>query len=84
MIIHLHKTEESMMMSMMMGDSSNRPPLPNGNPSLKDASEYSESLSKSLPGVRLEDVLLAIKNDSSNDQIKGYEDLITNPIYQLK
>ena len=84
MIIHPHKTEESMMMSMMMGDSSNRPPLPNGHPSLKDASEYSESLSKSLPGVRLEDVLLAIKNDSSNDQIKGYEALITNPIYQLK
>ena len=37
-----------------------------------------------LPGVRLEDVLLAIKNNSLNDQIKGYEDLITNPIYQLK
>ena len=84
MIISPHKTEESMMMSIMMGDSSTRPPLPNGHPSLKNASEYSESLSKSLPGVRLEDVLLAIKNDSSNDQIKGYEDLITNPIYQLK
>ena len=84
MIISPYKTEESMMMSMMMGESSTRPPTPNGNQSLQDTSEYSESIRKSLPGVRLEDVLLAIKNDSSNDQIKGYEDLITNPIYQLK
>ena len=26
----------------------------------------------------------SIKNDSSNDQIKGYEALITSPIYQIK
>ena len=84
MIIHPHKTEEGMMMSMMMGDSSNRPPLPNGRPSLKDASEYFESLKKSIPGVHLEEVLLAINNNSQNDLAKGYEALITNPIYQLK
>ena len=84
MIIHPHKTEESMMMSMMMGDSSNRPPLPNGRPFLKDASEYFESLKKSIPGVHLEEVLLAINNNSQNDLAKGYEALITNPIYQLK
>ena len=84
MIIHPHKTEEGMMMSMMMGDSSNKPPLPNGRPSLKDASEYFESLKKSIPGVHLEEVLLAINNNSQNDLAKGYEALITNPIYQLK
>ena len=84
MIIHPHKTEEGMMMSMMMGDSSNRPPFPNGHPSLKDASEYFESLSKSIPGVHLEEVFLAIKNNSQNDPVKGYKALITNPIYQLK
>ena len=72
------------MMSMMMGDSSNRPPLPNGRPSLKDASEYFELLKKSIPGVHLEEVLLAINNNSQNDLAKGYEALITNPIYQLK
>ena len=84
MIIHPHKTEEGMMMSMMMGDSSNKPPLPNGRPSLKDAREYFDSLKKSIPGVHLEEVLLAINNNSQNDPVKGYEALITNPIYQLK
>jgi len=73
-----------MMMSMMMGDSSNKPPLPNGRPSLKDASEYFDSLKKTIPGVHLEEVLLAINNNSQNDPVKGYEALITNPIYQLK
>ena len=72
------------MMSMMMGDSSNKPPLPNGRPSLKDASEYFDSLKKTIPGVHLEEVFLAIKNNSTNDKVKGYEALITNPIYQLK
>ena len=67
-----------------MGDSSNKPPLPNGLPSLEDASEYFESLKKSIPGVHLEEVLLAINNNSQNDLAKSYEALITNPIYQLK
>ena len=72
------------MMSMMMGGSASQVPFPNGQPPLGSIAEYEASLSRTLPGVELEEVLLAIQSRSDAQQGQGYEVLITDPIYQLR
>ena len=84
MTIQPAKVQEGIMMSMMMGGSASQVPFPNGQPPLGSIAEYEASLSRTLPGVELEEVLLAIQSRSDAQQGQGYEVLITDPIYQLR
>ena len=84
MIIQPAKIQEGMMMSMMMEGSVSQVPFPNGQPPLESIAEYEASLRRTLPGVKIEEVLLSIQSRPDTHQGQGYEVLITDPIYQLR